>query len=83
MYLTDVLEVFDVVSLCAHDLIDDVGSHLVPVLEGRTQTQAVVRRVQVPVLHLAGPLGRLHSPVLLIHPQLRTNAVKHTHKRAT
>lgn len=33
-YLADVLEVLDVVSLCAHDLIDDVGSHLVPVLEG-------------------------------------------------
>lgn len=32
-YLTDVFEVFDVVSLCAHDLIDDIGSHLVSVLE--------------------------------------------------
>lgn len=26
--LTDVFQVLDVVSLCDHDLIDDVGSHL-------------------------------------------------------
>lgn len=26
--LTDVFQVLDVVSLCAHDLIDDVGPHL-------------------------------------------------------
>lgn len=26
--LTNVFQVFDVISLCAHDLIDDVGSHL-------------------------------------------------------
>lgn len=28
-YLTNVLQVLDVVSLCAYDLIDDVGPHLV------------------------------------------------------
>lgn len=28
-YLTDVLQMLDVVSLCAYDLIDDVGPHLV------------------------------------------------------
>lgn len=37
-YLADVFEVFDVVPLCAHDLIDDISSHLVPVLERRAQT---------------------------------------------
>lgn len=26
--LTNVFQVFDVISLCAHDLVDDVGSHL-------------------------------------------------------
>lgn len=28
-YLTNVLQVLDVVSLCAYDLIDDIGPHLV------------------------------------------------------
>lgn len=37
-YLTDVFKVFDIVPLCAHDLIDDISSHLVPVLERRAQT---------------------------------------------
>jgi len=78
-YLTDVLEVFNVVSLRAHDLIDDVSPHLVSVLEGWAQTQAVIGWIQVPILHLAGPLGRLPSTVLLIHPQLRTNIFQ-THR---
>lgn len=64
-YLADVLEVFDVVALGAHDLIDDVGSHLVAVLHGPAQAQAVGAGVQVAVLHLAGSL--LH-PILLVHP---------------
>lgn len=76
-YLTDVLEVFNIVSLCAHDLINDVSPHLVSVLKGWAQAQAVIGRIQVPVLHLAGPLGRLSSTVLLVHPQLRTNAFTH------
>lgn len=66
-------------SLCAHDLIDDVGSHLVSVLEGRAQTQAVIGWVQVPVLYLAGSLGWLRSSVLLVHPQLNAEHI-HTHR---
>lgn len=31
-YLTNVLEVLDVMTLGAHDLIDDIGPHLVAVL---------------------------------------------------
>lgn len=41
VYLTNVLEVLDVVTLSAHDLIDDIGPHLVPVLEWSAQAQAV------------------------------------------
>lgn len=69
---------FDVVSLCAHDLIDDIGSHLVSVLKRRAQAQAVVGRVQVSVLHLAGALARFRSAVLLVHPQLSENKI-HAH----
>lgn len=35
--LADVFQVFDVVPLCAHDLIDDVGPHLL--LAGQTRSQ--------------------------------------------
>jgi hypothetical protein len=31
-YLANVLEVLDVMTLSAHDLVDDIGPHLVPVL---------------------------------------------------
>lgn len=40
-YLTNVLEVLDVMALSAHDFIDDVGPHLVPVLQWSAQTEAV------------------------------------------
>lgn len=31
-YLTNVFKVLDIMSFSAHDLIDDIGTHLVPVL---------------------------------------------------
>lgn len=60
-------------SFCAHDLIDDIGSHLVSVLGALAQTQAVGAGVRtglrVAVLHLAGAFGSLHRSVfLLIYP---------------
>lgn len=60
-------------SFCAHDLIDDIGPHLVPVLGGLAQTQAVGAGVwtglRVAVLHLAGAFGSLDRCVfLLIYP---------------
>lgn len=64
-YLANVLEVLDVVALGAHDFIDDVGSHLVSVLNGPAETQAVGTWVQVAILHVAGSL--LHT-IFLVHP---------------
>lgn len=40
-YLTNVLEVLDVMTLSTHDFIDDVGPHLVPVLQRPAQTETV------------------------------------------
>lgn len=65
MYLANVLEVLDVVTLRAHDLIDDIGSHLISVLDGSAKTEAVGAWIQVAILHFAGSL--LHS-IFLVHP---------------
>lgn len=65
MYLTNVLEVLDVVALRAHDFVDDIGSHLVSVLNGPAETEAVGAWIQMAILHIAGSL--LHS-VFLVHP---------------
>lgn len=72
-YLTDVLQVFDIMSFCAHDFIDDIGPHLVPVLGGLAQTQTIGTGVRtglsVAILHLAGAFGSLDRCVfLLIYP---------------
>lgn len=66
-HLTDVLQVFDVVPLRAHDLIDHIGSHLVPVLQRPAKAQAVVAGVQVAILDLAGPLYSIHT-IFLVYP---------------
>ncbi len=57
LYLTDVLQVLDVVALSAHDLVDDVGPHLVSVLQRLADAQTAVTGVGVSVLHLAGTLS--------------------------
>lgn len=69
--LTDVLQVFDVVPLRAHDLVDDVGPHLLLARQTRSQQQAEASLVLLPSL---GPLqvGQvlLHR-LVLVHTQLR------------
>lgn len=65
MYLANVLEVLDVVALRAHDFIDDVGSHLVSVLNGPAETEAVGAWIQMAILHIAGSF--LH-PIFLVYP---------------
>lgn len=68
--LTDVLQVLDVVSLRAHDLVDDVGPHLLLARQTRSQQQAQASLVLLPGL---GPLqvGQvlLHR-LVLVHTQL-------------
>lgn len=54
-------------ALRVHDLVDDVGSHLVSVLDGPAEAEAVGVGIQVAVLHVAGSL--LHA-IFLIHPEL-------------
>lgn len=64
-YLTNVLQVLDVVSLCAYDLIDDVGPHLV--FGGLAHPKAPGILLSAP-LHLQGII--LHG-LILVHPQLQ------------
>lgn len=63
-YLTNVLQVLDVVSLCAYDLIDDVGPHLV--FGGLAHPKAPGIVLFAP-LHLQGII--LHG-LILVHSQL-------------
>lgn len=69
---------FDVVTLCAHNLIDYVGPHLVSVLGGLAQAVAAAGAgIRMAVLDLTGagasPLNCLYRRAfLLVHPQLRT-----------
>jgi len=49
--------VFDIVTLSAHDLIDNVGPHLISVLKWLANAQAAVARVSVSILHLIGTLS--------------------------
>lgn len=67
-------------ALCAHDLVDYVGPHLVSVLDGLAQAKTVAAAgagLRMPVLDLTGagasPLNCLYRRAfLLVHPQLRT-----------
>lgn len=67
--LTDVLQVFDVVSLCAHDLVDDVAPHLL--LAGQPGAALVLagRRLLQPRQEV------LHG-LVLVHAQLREQGSK-------
>lgn len=69
-YLTYVLQVFDVVAFSAHDLVDDVGPHLVSVLQWLADAQAAVAGVGVSVLHLADTLSWFCGCIFLVNPQL-------------
>lgn len=68
--LADVFQVLDVVSLCAHDLVDDVCPHLLLARQTRSQQQAEASLVLLPGL---GPfqVGQvlLHR-LVLVHTQL-------------
>lgn len=74
-YLTYIFQVLDVVTFCAHDLVDDVSPHLVPVLERLTQAETFTTCVQVPILDLTAALSCFYSSIVLVHPQLCTRGV--------
>lgn len=68
LYLTYVLQVFDVVTLSTHDLIDNISPHLISILQRLANAQAAVAWVSVSVLHLAGTLSGFGGDVFLVNP---------------
>lgn len=59
---------FDIVALRAHDFINDIGSHLVSVLEGSPETEAVSSIwIQVSILYFA---RAFFNTIFLVDPEL-------------
>lgn len=70
--LTDVLQVFDVIPFCAHDLIDDVGPHLFFAGQARSEEQPNTGALLLlSLLQLCQVI--LHR-LILVHTQLREDS---------
>lgn len=67
-YLTNVLQMLDIMAFSTHDFIYDIGSHLISVLKGSAETEAVSSIwIQMSILNFTSPF--LHA-IFLVNPQL-------------